>query len=87
MRDFLEYIAKLIVQKPDQVQVEEKTEAEDDLKLLILRVHPEDMGLVIGKKGRVAEALRNLLKVVAIHGNQRFMLKILSTEETPPETL
>ena len=56
----LEYIAKALVDNPDDVTI---TEVDDDGELVLeLRVHPDDMGKVIGKRGRTAKAIRTMVK-------------------------
>jgi len=63
MRDLVEYLAKALVEHPDQVQV---TQREDDDAIIIeLRVASEDMGKVIGKQGRIAKSIRTLVKASA----------------------
>ncbi len=75
MKDLVEYIVKSIVSEPDQVKV---TEEDSELGLLIkLEVSPEDKGRVIGKQGRVAEAMRTLLRVKAARNETRVRLEIL----------
>lgn len=60
----LEYIAKALVDNPDDVQIT-AVEEEDGELVLELRVHPDDMGKVIGKRGRTAKALRTMIKAAA----------------------
>jgi hypothetical protein len=72
----VEYIAKSIVTIPDAVVVTEETTADKNV-ILKLQVAPEDRGRVIGKQGRVAEAMRTLLRVAAIRGGVRVQLEIL----------
>jgi predicted RNA-binding protein YlqC (UPF0109 family) len=62
--DVLTYIAKSLVDNPDQVVVTE-VEEEDGELVLELRVHPDDMGKVIGKRGRTAKAIRTMVKAAA----------------------
>ena len=63
MRDMVEYLAKALVENPDQVLV---TQREDDDAIIIeLRVLSEDMGKVIGKQGRIAKSIRALVKASA----------------------
>jgi uncharacterized protein len=62
--DVLEYIAKTLVDHPDDVQITE-VEDEDGELVLELRVHPEDMGKVIGKRGRTAKAIRTMVRAAA----------------------
>ena len=75
MKELIEYIAKAIVNEPDGVVVTEETgEAGITLKL---QVADEDKGRVIGKQGRVAEAMRTLLRVLAAKAGTRATLEIL----------
>jgi uncharacterized protein len=71
---FLEYAVKALVDHPESV---ETTRTIDQMGVLLtLVVHPEDMGKIIGKSGKTAEALRILLRVVGMKGNARVNLKI-----------
>ena len=75
MKELIEYIAKAIVNAPDEVVVtEESSEAGTTFKL---QVADEDKGRVIGKQGRVAEAMRTLLRVTAAKAGTRATLEIL----------
>jgi hypothetical protein len=74
MRELIEYLARSIVDDPDQVKVEE--EMDGDRLVLHLWVAEEDMGKVIGKEGRIAQAMRTLLKVAAIKRGERAVLEI-----------
>ncbi len=76
MKGLVEYIAKSIVTIPDAVVVTEETTADKNV-VLKLQVAPEDRGRVIGKQGRVAEAMRTLLRVAAIRAGVRVQLEIL----------
>ena len=75
MKELIEYIAKSIVSKPEAVVVTE--ERSDDTLVLTLQVDPEDTGRVIGKQGRAAQAMRTLLKVMAVKEGIRVNLKIV----------
>jgi len=75
MKELVEYIAKSIVDAPDDVQVEEETN-EDGLTLK-LQVADEDKGRVIGKQGRIAEAIRTLLRVKAAKAGTKVRLEIV----------
>jgi len=75
MKELVEYIAKAIVNLPDQVVVTEETTEEGTT--LNLQVADEDKGRVIGKQGRVAGAMRTLLRVKAAKAGTRVNLKIL----------
>lgn len=75
MKDLVEVIAKALVKNPDQVSV---TAVQDDgYTVLELRVAPEDMGKVIGKQGRIAKALRTVVKAAATRGNERVSVEIV----------
>lgn len=76
MRDLIEYIAKELVDHPEAVQV---SQTRGDRAVIIkLRVAPEDKGWVIGRQGRVANAMRTLLKVAASNkGRRRVILEIV----------
>ncbi len=76
MKEFIEFIAKHLVDSPEQVIVEE-TIAEDKKVNLTLRVKKEDVGKVIGKKGKTAIAMRTLLTAIAAKEGKRAMLEIL----------
>jgi len=71
---FLEYAVKALVDHPEAV---ESNRVIDQMGVLLtLTVHPEDMGKVVGKSGKTAEALRILLRIVGMKGNARVNLKI-----------
>jgi predicted RNA-binding protein YlqC (UPF0109 family) len=74
MKDLVEYMAKSIVEDPSQVEVRE-FEGEKTVNLE-LSVAPEDMGRVIGRKGRTANAMRALLRVTAARQGKRANLEI-----------
>ncbi len=75
MKELVEFIAKSIVNGPDEVQVEEEiTEEGITLKL---QVADEDKGRIIGKQGQVAQAMRTLLRVKAAKAATRVRLEII----------
>jgi predicted RNA-binding protein YlqC (UPF0109 family) len=76
MKELIEYIAKSIVDEPDDVKVDEETD-EEGLLTLKLQVADEDKGRVIGKQGRIAEAMRALLRVKAAKASARVRLEIV----------
>ncbi len=76
MKEFLEYVARGLVDKPDAVWVE--VEDEGDETLLTLGVDQEDMGRVIGRDGRIANAIRSLLRVMAARDGRHVELDIVS---------
>jgi len=75
MRELVEYIAKSIVDAPDEVKVEE--EDDENGITLKLQVADEDKGRVIGKQGRIAEAIRTLLRVKAAKAATKVRLEIV----------
>jgi len=75
MKDLLEYIIKAIVAEPDAVKITEEN-SEEGL-LIKLEVAPDDKGRVIGRQGRVAQALRTLLRVKAAKQETRVRLEIV----------
>jgi len=75
MKELVEYIARSLVDDPSQVRVSEVEGA--NTIIYELRVAPEDMGRVIGKSGRVANAMRTLLRVVAVRQGKRVTLEIV----------
>jgi predicted RNA-binding protein YlqC (UPF0109 family) len=75
MKELVEYIAKSLVDDPSQVRVNEIQGATSII--LELHVAPEDMGRVIGKQGRVANAIRTLLRVLAAKQGKRVTLEIV----------
>lgn len=73
-RDFVEYVVKQIVSTPEAVKVERRI---DEMGVLItLDVDPKDMGMVIGREGATAKALRTLLRIIGAKNNARVNLKI-----------
>lgn len=74
MKELLLYVAKNLVEHPEQVTV---TEIEGDPTILELRVAPEDMGKVIGRQGRIAKQIRTVIKSVAIRTGQRVSVEIV----------
>ena len=75
MEDLLEYIARALVDNPDDVHID-VIEGERSV-ILQLRVHPDDVGMVIGKQGRIAQALRTLVKAAATKQGKNAIVEIL----------
>jgi uncharacterized protein len=75
MKELLEYLAKALVDHPDDVQIE-MIEGERSV-ILQLKVHPDDIGKVIGKQGRIAQALRTLVKAAATKQGKNAIVEIL----------
>lgn len=76
--DFVEYVVKQVVNNPNDVKVNRKI---DEMGVLItLDVNPADMGMIIGREGATAKALRTLLRVIGAKNNARVNLKINEPE-------
>lgn len=76
MKEFIEYIAKHLVDSPDGVEVDE-TVPEEKKVVLSLKVQSDDVGKVIGKQGKTAQAMRTLLTAIAAKEGKRAILEIL----------
>ena len=75
MKELLEFIAKSMVTNPDAVTVSETVN--DGAVVLELHVAEEDMGKVIGKQGRIAKAIRTVVKAAASHENKKVTVEIV----------
>ncbi|QUI22968.1 KH domain-containing protein [Vallitalea pronyensis] len=75
MKELVEVIAKSLVDNPDDVRVNE-IEGERSI-ILELKVAPDDMGKVIGKQGRIAKAIRTVVKAAATKEEKRVVVEIL----------
>ena len=73
--DTLAWIARRLVDEPDAVRVER--EDRDDAIVLLLHVAPDDVGKVIGRQGRIARALRTIVRASAARRDQRVLLEIV----------
>jgi len=86
--NFVEQVVKMLVDHPEDVKVDRVV---DEMGVLItLTVNKEDMGMVIGREGSTAKALRTLLRVVGARNNARVNLKINEpegSEKTPKKSL
>ncbi|MCL1795998.1 MAG: KH domain-containing protein [Clostridia bacterium] len=75
MVELVTYIAKSLVDHPEQVDVREVVEA--DAIVIELRVSPEDMGKVIGKQGRIAKAIRAIVKAATLKDDKPVFVEIV----------
>lgn len=75
MKDLLEHMVQALVNEPDQVKIEEM--AGDKMATFELRVAPDDLGKVIGRRGRTAGAMRQILSAAATKQSKRAVLEIL----------
>lgn len=78
MKELVEFVAKNLVDYPDEVQILEKSK--NGVVDLTLLVNPSDMGKVIGKQGRIANSMRSILKACAIKEQKKVNLEIRSLE-------
>ena len=76
MQDFLVYLARQLVDEPDEVAVEAYDE-DDGTLVLELSVADDDYGKVIGRGGRTAQALRTVVKAAAVKDNRRVLVDIV----------
>jgi predicted RNA-binding protein YlqC (UPF0109 family) len=72
--ELVEFLARQLVDQPDEVRVER--EERDDALVLHLHVAPTDVGKVIGRHGRIARALRAIVRAGGVHENRRVLLEI-----------
>ena len=75
MKELVEVVAKALVDNPDEVVVTEKTEGKTTV--VELHVAPSDMGKVIGKQGRIAKAIRTVVKAASSKDNTRVDVEIV----------
>lgn len=79
MKELVEVIARSLVDKPDEVNV---TEREDDNAIVVeLRVAQSDMGKVIGKQGRIAKALRTVVKAASSKETRKVIVDIVDVDK------
>lgn len=76
MKELILVIAKALVDHPDQVQVQVKDD--DRSTIYELSVHPEDIGKIIGKQGRIAKAMRTVVTSASVKSPKRVIIDILS---------
>ncbi len=79
MNQLLQMVAESLADHKEAIQIEEQSQG-GNLDLT-LRVHPEDMGKVIGKQGRIANSIRQILKACAIKENVKVSLEIRAIDE------
>lgn len=79
MNQIVEYIAKVLVNNPDDIEV--VLEDNEGIVEIKLYVHPDDMGKVIGKQGKIANSIRSILKAAAIKEQKKVNLVIETKDE------
>ena len=75
MLEFLKYICSLIVDHPQDIQIEENSFA-DNVYQYILKVNDQDTGQIIGKEGKIIQAIRNIAKILAIKEEKQIRIEI-----------
>ena len=78
MKELIEVIARSLVDNPNEVSVNE-IQGEQSI-ILELKVAPEDMGKIIGKQGRIAKAIRTVVKAAAIKDNKKVVVEIIDVK-------
>ena len=77
-REFVEYVVKSLVNNPDKVEV--KRDVDEMGVLITVKVDPSDMGLLIGRAGSTAKAIRTLARIIGLRNNARVNLRIVEPE-------
>lgn len=77
MKELVEFVARSLVDNPDEVHVTQTGARDGSSTLLELHVAPDDLGKVIGRQGRTARAMRTLLNAASSRSSQRFTLDIV----------
>ncbi|KAF5073812.1 KH domain-containing protein [Proteiniclasticum sp. QWL-01] len=75
MKELIEFLAKSLVNHPEAVMVTERTEG--DTTIFELKVAPDDMGKVIGKQGKIAKAIRTLVRAASTKDSRRVNVEIV----------
>ena len=81
MKDTLLYLVRALVDQPETVVIEESQE--EGKTILTLHVHPDDMGKIIGKNGRIIKAVRDVMKILAAKRNM--YIDVVLAEDTPSQ--
>jgi hypothetical protein len=79
VKDLVEYVVKALVDKPEQVQVSQ-TDG-DSITIIGIKVAPEDTGKVIGKEGRIINAIRTVVKSAGAKLQKRVTVEVLAEEK------
>ena len=84
MKQLLEYIIPNIVNHPEEVKIEETNQ--DGLVNVTIQTHPEDVGRVIGKSGKVIKSIRQIARIIAIKQGVRVNIDVLDSGDKPVNT-
>lgn len=79
MKEFLEYLLQNIVDHPDEIRIEEDTLGDHSVQYTIF-AKQEDIGKIIGREGKIIQAIRNLVKVLAVKENKQVRVEIGETK-------
>lgn len=78
-QEFLEYVIKTLCDHPEAAKIERKV---DEMGVLLtLKVHPEDMGQIIGRQGQTVKAIRHLIRIIGLKNHARVTLRIEEPEK------
>jgi predicted RNA-binding protein YlqC (UPF0109 family) len=78
-QEFLETVIKFLCDHPESAKIERKV---DEMGVLLsLKVHPDDMGQIIGKQGQTVKAIRHLIRIVGLKNHARVTLRIEEPEK------
>jgi len=87
MKELLEYIVKSIVNNPDAVEISERESVDfPGLTILSINVNETDIGIVIGKRGRTINAIRDIISINAIRSKKRVRVNLEENKPKPTET-
>jgi len=78
MQEYVEFVMKGLVEKPDVMEIE--TQDKEGLTVYKVRLHPDDMGKVIGKQGNTINAIRGLLQAGSAKADSRCVLEVTELE-------
>lgn len=84
MKELISFLVTAIVDNPDKVNIDESYNETNGFTTYILSVAPEDMGRIIGKKGKIIRALRNLVHVAAIKKSKKVILALKEDQKDLP---
>ena len=84
MKDTLQHIVSAIVEKPEEVQIDEADV--DSILTFTIHVNKDDMGKIIGKEGKVIRSVRNVMKIAAMKNNQLINITLAETAQLTTET-
>lgn len=85
MKDTLTYLVRGLVDTPEAIVIEESQE--EGKTVLVLHVHPDDMGKIIGKNGRIIKAVRDVMKILAAKRNMYIDVVLAENENNNPHAV